>query len=335
MKTLIALLLLCAVLPAQVYKVNAHLGGTRKEGTCVCIGADSEQSYFLTAAHVVNGARDITIKNHRVDVIAQEYTDGVDIAVLALRGFAPEHQYHVGKDPEQGAVLVGCRLGGPRVARSVRHQKGGWYECSEDVCDGDSGGPIVTADGRVVGIVNSITSPRCGREVYATVNVAKWIQNNCPQCIAPQYRVHPVPGRVRFQPPVVVEPPSYVVEPLAPRPLQEPLPQPTPAPAKTVVDYERLADVVFAKYGRQLKGETGPPGPMGQNGANGEAGTSPSETEVKAAVAAYLQANPLPSPSLPSRRFLIVDGKNIIDDEVYGPADPVVLDVRKLTKNAD
>jgi len=318
---------------AQVYKVNAHLGGTRKEGTCVCVGADSEQSYFLTAAHVINGARDITINNRRVHVLAQEYNDGTDIAVLALRGFAPEHQYHIGEDPSQGSVLVGCRLGGPRISRAVRHQRGGWFECSADVCDGDSGGPILTAQGRVVGIVNSITSPRCGRKVYATVNVAQWVQNNCPQCIAPQYRVHPVPGRVRFQPPVVVEPPSYVVEPLAPRPLQDPLPEPKPTPA--AVDYQRLADVVFAKYGSQLKGEQGERGPQGLPGTSGEAGTSPSETELRAAIATYLQANPLPSQPLPSRRFLIVDGKNIIDDEVYRPDEPVILDVRKLTKNAN
>lgn len=348
MKSLITLLLLCASLPAQVYKVEAYRevcqpnGCTtyRGEGTCVSIGADEQYAYFLTAAHVVKDRTRVVVKDggkeHAAEVLAQEYSNQNDIAVLGVPGMECRYNFYLTEDkmPEDGKVLIGCRKGGNKVPRAVSYKGDNWFECSQMVCIGDSGGPIVTPQGRVVGIANSVDHIECGRNVRCTTNVAQWVRQNCPQgyCVLPQYRVTPVaPARPR----VVIDPPQYRVEPLAPRPLQEPLPdtkpKPEPKPALTI-DYNKLADVMVARHGDRLRGERGPAGPAGQDGANGEAGTSPSETELRAAIAAHLQANPLPSPSLPNRRFLIVDGKNIIDDEVYGPDEPVILDVRKLVR---
>jgi len=348
MKTLIALLLLCVSLPAQVYKVEVQRDNARGEGTCVSIGNDDEFGYLLTAAHVVGDAATVTVcdrvSTHRAKVIAKEYGNGNDIAVLAIRGMRSKSNYYLSEEfnAADGTVLVGCRLGGPVLARRVKHEERNRYHCSHNVCIGDSGGAIVTQQGYLVAIVNSANNPRCGDTVWTTTNLCHWMRTNCPQgyCSPPRYRVTPVaPARAR----VVIDPPQYRVQPLAPRPLQEPLPEPKPtqAPGKPVVDYERLADALYVKYGDKLKGdkgdrgERGYTGPVGPAGANGEAGTCPSEIELRAAIAAYLQAHPLPSPSLPSRRFLIVDGTNIIDDEIYRPDEPVILDVRKLTKNAD
>jgi len=291
---------------AQVYKVEVDHGDKRGEGTCVSIGNDEQNGYLLTAAHVVGDAKTVMVRDrvstHRAKVIAKEYANGNDIAVLAIPGMHSKSNYYLSDeiDASDGSVLVGCRLGGPVLARAVKHEERNRYHCSQDVCVGDSGGAIVTKQGYLVGIVNSTNAPTCGDTVWATTNLAHWVRTNCPQgyCPPPRYRVTPIaPARPR----VVIDPPQYRVEPL---PQPTPIPTPTPAPT---VDYERLADVIVARHGSKLKGDkgdrgergyTGPVGPQGENGAKGEAGTGPSGNELRAAVAAYLQANPLPSPSL-------------------------------------
>jgi hypothetical protein len=107
----------------------------------------------------------------------------------------------------------------------------------------------------------------------------------------------------------------------------------------------------------QLRGEPGPAGRDGVDGQQGERGMIgvPSEEEIAAVIDLWIQRNDprirefvkqvvreefagdmdARVTALEARRLrmMIVDGKakTVIDDETYGPGEPVILDLRRFT----
>lgn len=276
-------------LSAQVYKVVVHNSQSVQEGSCVCIGDDGSQSYFLTAAHVIRDADSILIDSRFPAAVEHsEYQNGIDLALLSLKGYRSTKYYPVAPagDLTQSCRLLGHRNGGPLVSRTVLHQQGNWFVCSQQVCSGDSGGPIITESGHVVGIVNAIDQPRCGTNVYATTRLLSWLNQHCPKCVAPQHR-----------PAVQIPPPQYT------QPSPHPPAQFESQPIVGAIDYEKLADAIATRHSDKLRG---PPGPAGQDGQ-------------------------VVQQTLPSRRFVIVDGGKVIDDKTYAPGQPVVIDIQRLS----
>jgi len=205
--------------------------------------------------------------------------------LLSLKGYRSTKYYPVAPagDITQNCRLLGHRNGGPLVSRTVVHAQGNWFTCSQQVCPGDSGGPIVTANGHVVGIVNAIDQPHCGTNVYATTKLLSWLNQHCPRCVVPQQRS--VPWTPPPQKP-----------PLHPQQIES-------QPVLDSIDYEKLADTIVSRHSDKLRGPQGPPGKD----------------------AAVLRQD------LPSRRFVIVDGGQVIDDKTYAPDQPVVIDIQRLS----
>ncbi|MAT51135.1 MAG: hypothetical protein CMK32_08130 [Porticoccaceae bacterium] len=95
-----------------------------------------------------------------------------------------------------------------------------------------------------------------------------------------------------------------------------------------VVSEEHLASVV-ASIIKQLKSDPdmrGPPGPVGPQGLPGK------DAEITPELIDQITEQVIAR--LPRRRFVIVDGakREIIEDETYGPDEPVVFDIRSFNK---
>lgn len=101
---------------------------------------------------------------------------------------------------------------------------------------------------------------------------------------------------------------------------------PSQQPVNIQIDYAKVADILFQKYGDQLKGDRGPKGDVGPQGGQGPQGKQGEPGE---------SADPSKVPS-GNRRVIVVNGsdRTVIDDETYGPDEPIVLDVQNIVNAA-
>lgn len=236
----------------------------------------------VTAAHLFRDATQsaqyyVVAKGKRYNATVRHLDKTWDVAVLAIwdPGITPIALSE--KTPVRGDTgrLIGFGQGSyrqvvGRLTQYVAPRKNvpfEWAEYSAASRDGDSGGPVLNAEGQLVGVISS-TNAR------ATVGCCLPRLRAILRCVLPPY-----PRR----PGVIIPKPVVVV----------PLPTPTPAPTPGPIDYDRLAEIVLAKLAsdprfRGPAGPIGPPGEPGPQGPTGGAGPTPAidyEALAKALIA--------------------------------------------------
>ncbi len=139
--------------PPQVVAVSVGRADTAK-GFVVGPGR------VVTVAHVLDGAGDVIVDGRRATVVRRD--DRLDLAVLAVPGVdgAPVRVAAGGT-----RVVVGGRPA--RVVRRITARVDGAaarpaLELRADVAPGDSGAPVVTAAGRLAGVVFARSRDRAG-----------------------------------------------------------------------------------------------------------------------------------------------------------------------------
>lgn len=294
---------------APIYKVEAHGNGVLQQGTCVAVAhaydsaGNNKGVILLGVAHILNidgqYVRECYVfgeeKAHKADVLIADTE--ADLSMLFVPGVQCAEIAPVVENPaRQGLVAVGWRLG-RRTVRSVSvSQIFDTFTCDAgSICSGDSGGGVVNNRGELVAIIQKTHMPLdacgnviepCGRQCITMARCSTWMRSSCPGgiCPGPQYRVWPMPGTggIRFQPPIVNTPPSYMVQPIRePEYQKTPTPQysPPPVTAPTIV--------------------------KGEKGDQGDRGPGPTSEQIAAAVIAYMEVN--------ADRFRGADGRNGLD----------------------
>lgn len=231
----VLLCLFLAVRPEVL--VEAPDGGI---GTAVHVGKNRDgEDLLLTAAHVVGEAATV-----RVEYADGQYVDGevlgrrrdpaADVALVAVdnaKGGIPH--WHVVDYDYTGEVYVRGIPYGDKTRKRVKPGviRTAMYVDGTTVVEGESGGAVVTPDGRLAGIVkgyrrvDGVTVITTGFELGAFVGQCG--PRGCPVYWAP--------------------PPPVIYEPVRPMPTPRPV---VPSPSVVV-------------------GQQGPPGPKGDRGERG------------------------------------------------------------------
>jgi S1-C subfamily serine protease len=189
---------IAAAAEASTFKVSAATCGVSSVGTGFVIAP----GYIVTNAHVVAGAgaRGIVVRGvggQAADAVAVLFDSELDVALLYAEGLRAVPLAFAAKDPERGAV--GATLGYPggggltvlAAAVTGRYEATGHdiygaervrrqiIELRAEIDRGDSGGPLLLADGTVGGVVyaEARTNPDVGyalspSEVWAAVRPA-------------------------------------------------------------------------------------------------------------------------------------------------------------------
>jgi hypothetical protein len=174
---------IAAAAEASTFKVSAATCGVSSVGTGFVIAP----AYIVTNAHVVAGAglRGIRISSaggQVLDATAVLFDPDLDVALLFVEGLRVVPLTFSSSDPERGAI--GATLGYPGGGRLTvlpaavagRHQAVGHdiyglgrvrreiLELRAEIDRGDSGGPLILADGTVGGVVyaEARTNPDVG-----------------------------------------------------------------------------------------------------------------------------------------------------------------------------
>ncbi|MFC8531271.1 MarP family serine protease [Nocardia sp. NPDC057227] len=181
----VAALPLTAALEPSVLRIRdiAADCGLRQTGTGFVIAAQR----VLTNAHVVAGATNISVDtaDGPLDARVVQFEPAIDIAVLAVPGLTavPVPIAPLPAEPGADAVVLGYPQGGPytasaarvrsRVQRPVRdiYRTAGverkFYAVAGEIRGGNSGGPLVDTEGRVLGVVFGVDEER-GELGYAS-----------------------------------------------------------------------------------------------------------------------------------------------------------------------
>ncbi|MFL5676020.1 MAG: MarP family serine protease, partial [Chloroflexota bacterium] len=180
---------IAAAAQASTFKVTAATCGLSSVGTGFVVAS----GYILTNAHVVAGAGERGIRVSRGDGDVHDATPvlvdpAFDIALLSVKDLQARALQFARKDPDRGAV--GATLGYPGGGRltvlpaavSSRYAATGHdiysrdrvrrqiLELRAEVDRGDSGGPLILADGTVGGVVfaEARTDPQVGYALAAS-----------------------------------------------------------------------------------------------------------------------------------------------------------------------
>ncbi|HEX4979654.1 MAG TPA: trypsin-like peptidase domain-containing protein [Acidimicrobiales bacterium] len=183
----------------SVVTIRVELGGRASgAGTGVVIGGDGE---ILTNAHVVDGASSVRVtlagesQSRAAAVVGADA--GADLALLRVEGASglPTAELGSSDDLQVGddVVAIGNALGlrgNPTVTRgivsgldrSLDTEEGvltGLIQTDASISSGNSGGPLVDAEGRVVGI-NTAVAASSGRTSAENVGFAIAIDRALP-----------------------------------------------------------------------------------------------------------------------------------------------------------
>lgn len=323
-------------MPMMPRRVTAHpaivrvwcrdKAGIDSYGTGTIFERRGKIAYVLTAAHVLDGSRQISVRvrNTWHGATIKHSDNDWDVAVLSIAdpGVSPiklaEKMPVVGEDIEVGGFASGSygyRHG--KLTQFVGPGRGlpfDWMEVSAASYGGDSGGPMVNTRGRLVGVVSGFPIRGQARTVG---------------CCFPRIRriiravLPPWPNR-----PGVIVPKPIVVMP------SRPMPQPTPAPppvqpeppvsvTTSILDYDKLAEAILAKIDlATLKG------PKGDKGDTGDAAAASAinvdEMAAKLMAKLYDDEDPLLSlflgtlPPLYVRKVNTATGEETVEEVFLG-----------------
>lgn len=159
----------------SVVKVLASACGSIAEGTAFVAGRDGAADLLVTNAHVVRGSGDVTVSDgpdrHAATVVS--YDADADLAVLRVAGFdapalpladapaANGTSAEILGYPRDGALTETAADVLQRLP-TVQPNSAGLgvrevYRIRAAVQHGNSGSPLITADGRVIGVVNALS----------------------------------------------------------------------------------------------------------------------------------------------------------------------------------
>lgn len=168
-----------SVVVVEVYKKNTLVA----TGTGFAYKKDDKKAYILTNAHVVNVAKDVSVKikltnDKDEDVTIEGIDEYLDIAVLSLDQSKVEHIASIGKSSTMRLGDTVFTVGAPlnteyywSVTRGILSGKDRMVEVSlsntnqtdyvmkvlqtdASINSGNSGGPLANANGEVIGITN-------------------------------------------------------------------------------------------------------------------------------------------------------------------------------------
>lgn len=276
------------MVPTRIVKSNpAIVRVVVDEGNCTGVGCKGCKSLgtgtifdrqekkgvaaVVTAAHLFS---DVTqASKYYVEVQGKRYNASLhhidttwDVAILAIWDPGVQPIALAQTAPTRGSVgeLSGFGSGNyrqvtGRLTKYVAPRRGiplEWVEYSVGSRDGDSGGPMLNAQGQLVGII-SRTNGGC------TVGCAFPRLRSILRCVLPPYPRRPA---------VIVPRPIVVVPTPALPPTQPDL---TPSVTTAVLDYDKLADAIVARLDLEaLRGPTGPAGEPGTPGRQGPVGVA-------------------------------------------------------------
>jgi hypothetical protein len=252
---------------------------------------------------------------------------------------------------------------------AVSQRDSGHYTGPHASRSGDSGGAVVNARGEYVGTIWGGVDRDC---VAVTYTHTRSFFQRCGllgRLLGPRIQQEQTTitqfcpgGQCQLNPPIQNQPPSSSLP--APDYFDEPAGQPTPANCDCTCVSMSIDEIASAVEGR-INCE---PGPAGERGPKGEPGRDGKDAELTrediAEIIAAVKDAILKDPSMRgpagkdavitdaliaevagraaamvpvnNRRVLLVDGstKQVIDDETYGPNDPIVLDVQAILNAA-
>ena len=251
-----SLIVLAICLPTfgQTYRVTVQTPTGLGHGSAVYIGSKT----FVTARHVLprGGFGHVFADDGTKQVIvAVKWHETADLASFEVRDATAFRGARIASDVPDGVSVTLCGHTPQRNASCFSGRiVGGWITGTngQHVQPGDSGGGVFVDTGGkrcLAGVHFGYADSRQTAFVPA-VTVCQFLQRQygvCPQCIPYNPRPQPVLPRPRVKPPTV-----------------------EPGRANVVVDYDRLADLFFQKYGAKLRGPAGAPGTNGNDGAPGE-----------------------------------------------------------------
>lgn len=283
----------------SIVRIIVDDGNGTSRGSGTIVGRKDGVATVLTAAHLLRDRRgDVIVVAAGQRCAARVLlADAVlDLAALQIRD-PGLHYVHL----TETRLVSGAQAWASGYGAGSYRQVGGrfvqylspddgrswdWAEFSCPVRDGDSGGPVLDTEGRLVAVVSARGEGRtcgpCFPRIRAFLGTALGCRGGwCPTppragnlSLYPQRPMIPrfVPqGPVRIVDLPRPQPPSVKVEP----PPETPKPQ---QPAE--IDYDRLAALVFARIEanaekfRGAPGEPGVPGVPGRHGQDGSDGTS-------------------------------------------------------------
>lgn len=106
------------------------------------------------------------------------------------------------------------------------------------------------------------------------------------------------------------------------------------------ITVQEVAQYLVTNHAQQLRGESGPAGKDGQPGARGPAG--PLTTYDDQQLIDLLADDPrvqdllarLEAVEQRRQRVMLVEDGNVLDDETYGPDEPIILDLKRIVKQS-
>lgn len=358
-----AILYACAAAAwAQVVEIETWDQATPQTsglGSAVCIGSDSESGdrIFATARHnfADSSAASVILDGQRYPVTRVRAAIDDDLMLFWCQ--APAAEMPVRSDPVPVGSTVeivgfGPKSQGKSTRISVRQaringvemQTGELIAAGEPVIRGDSGGAVVY-DGELVGIVNAfVINPR-SETMFTPASRVISLAQYCPggQC-------RPIVIRRQMQQPMMgigipIGPPRSV--PIAvplPKPETVYVPRPTPDPISYQPTDSQIAAAVNAwmiRNSGQLRG------PKGDTGQPGQRGSGLDKTHIESTIITWLEANrdaivggpPVDLAAIESRiselekrklRVILSENSRILKEQVYGPNEPIVLDLKRI-----
>lgn len=391
----------------EVYRVKISNGS---QGSAVCIGTRtfvSAQHMFPRTPGTSAKVYDASGRGYYVRRLKRDPSE--DLVSFEIDEYAPFNPTGLVDDVPEGVDATLCGYAPDRNDFCFRVSVHGDElrgANNQHSLPGDSGGGVFvqTKRGKCLAGVHfgyqcGYTGPgRCETIMVPSRKICRFLKTqygSCPTCpvfTTPQPLPRPMPQPIAQRPPV--NRPSDVSN-----------------ACRVEVDYNRLADEIFAKYGDRMRGAQGDPGingvdgqspqldvdqladvitsryadrirgPQGLRGGQGPQGDpglvgvpssddirnwlvgASSDPETRAMLATIfadlvasdprtadliarleqLENRPTQSVDLTAvtqrldnlerpRRFLIVDGERILDDERFGPDQPFVLDVQKIIR---